>query len=69
MKEIILPGFFSESNCKKIKEKMDGKTFMNFEVFFSNCCGNYKLIVRGNADDEQELHDMFFAYALTMLAA
>lgn len=69
MKEIIIPGFFPASTCKKIKDKMDGKTFMNFEVFFSNCCGNCSLIVRGEAESEQELQEMFFHCALNLLAA
>lgn len=69
MKEIIIPGYFSATVCEKIKAKMDGKTFMNFEVSFSNCCGNCSLIVRGEADTEQELQEMFIHCALNMLAA
>lgn len=69
MKEIVIPGYFTEATCEKIKAKMDGKTFMNFEICFSNCCGNCSLIVRGEAGSKKELQEMFFHYALTMLAA
>lgn len=69
MKEIIIPGYFTETTCKKLKEKMDGKSFMNFQISYSNCCGNCNLIVRGEASSKKDLQEMFFHYALSMLAA
>lgn len=38
-------GYFSESECQRIKEIMDGKSFMDFDVSWSNQAGNCILIV------------------------
>ena len=45
MKEYIFTelGFFSPMTCEKIKKAMDGRTFMNFKVEYSNCAGNCTL--------------------------
>lgn len=43
MKEYVFDelGYFSKQTCEKIKKAMDGRTFMNFKVEYSNCAGNY----------------------------
>ena len=68
MKEIYIPGYFTEGYCKKIQEKMNGATYMNFDITYSNCCGNCTLIVRGKASSKKELQEMFFSYALCLVA-
>ena len=39
-------GYFTEGQAKRIKERMDGKSFMNFEVTWSSNAGNCTLIVK-----------------------
>ena len=57
-------GFFTLSECKVIKSKMDGKTFMNFEVVYSNSCGNYSLGFKTDYEDEESKIRKFFISAL-----
>ena len=47
MKEYIFNelGYFSERECKAIKEEMQGKTYMNFDVDWSKQGINCTLIV------------------------
>lgn len=42
MKEYVFTelGFFTKDSCERIKKAMDGRTFMNFKVEYSNCAGN-----------------------------
>lgn len=56
MKEVVLTdlGFFTVKDCENIKKIMDGKTYMNFRVAWSNHAGNCTLIVRTDCDDEIE---------------
>ncbi len=58
-------GYFKVSACEKIKEKMQGKTYMNFDVAYSNFSGNCTLIVKTNYDAEpQEIKNFFLNCAL-----
>ena len=52
MKEYILSelGFRTVSECRKITDAMEGKTFMKFHVNFSNVCGNCMIIISTNYD-------------------
>jgi hypothetical protein len=67
-------GYFSERDCKAIKEKCEG-TFMNIKVCWSNCAGNYTLIIcsdYGSEDmsyeeSEIEVKRMFLHKALSAL--
>ena len=68
-------GHFTESSMKKLKEKMDGKSYMNFEVAWSNYAGNCTLFVGtdyfNDSDmsyDEQkkEVGNLFFHCVCTM---
>lgn len=62
-------GYFTESTMEKIKEIMDGESFMNFEVAWSNCAGNCTLIVKTDYEDtEENIKGMFLAFALNLLA-
>ena len=60
-------GYFCESECQRIKEIMDGKTFMNFTVGWSNCAGNCALIVSTDyynnptEEDEKEVKNFFIS--------
>lgn len=38
-------GYFTKNYAQRIKEVMDGKTFMKFKVYYSNFAGNCTLIV------------------------
>ena len=61
-------GFFGEQTLQKIKEKMDGTTYMNFSVSWSNCAGNCNLIVATDYDaPEQEIKNFFLNCALNRL--
>ena len=61
-------GFFCEQTLRKIKEKMDGATYMNFPVKWSNCAGNCNLIVTTDYDaPEQEVKNFFLHCALSKI--
>lgn len=68
MKEIVLNelGYFCEKECKAIKEEMQGKTYMNFDIDWSKCgVANCILIVRTSEDaDEKEIKDKFMGACL-----
>lgn len=66
MKEYILSelGFRTVSECRKITDTMEGKTFMKFHVNFSNVCGNCMIIISTNYDAEESYIKQFFISAL-----
>lgn len=70
MIETIIDGYFLESQCLKIKEKMQGKSFLNFDIAYSNQAGNCKLIVRSKNSNysEIELKEMFIYCCISELA-
>lgn len=64
MKQYIFEelGYFCESDCKAIKEVMQGCTYMNFNVSWSNNAGNCILSVSTDYDDEpQNIKNFFIA--------
>ena len=62
-------GFFTEPIVKQIKKVMDRRTFMKFEVCYSNMHGNYTLGVKTNDDaTEEDIKCFFLNAALTILA-
>lgn len=72
MKEYIFTelGYFTEKGCENIKNALDGKTYMNFSITWSNCAGNCTLIVRTNYEDtEENIKRLFFHVALSELAS
>lgn len=79
MKEYIFTelGYFTEKECENIKNALDGKTYMNFSIAWSNfqhsltmCAGNCILIVRTDYDDtEENIKRFFFHVALSELAS
>lgn len=61
-------GYFTESSVEKIKQKLDGKSFMSFKVLYSNCCGNCFLGVATDYEGtEQEIKNFFIGCALEYL--
>lgn len=61
-------GFFSERTCKRIKEKLEGQTYMNFHIEWSNMAGNCTLIVSTKSDEsEEDIRNLFLARALCEL--
>lgn len=66
MAEIILDrlGNYTEQDCKNIKKMMDGKTFYDFKVSWSNYAGNCKLILNAACPiDESENAKGMFLYS------
>ena len=63
-------GYFSADDCKALATALDGKTFMNFKVCFSNYAGNCTIIVEADASEytEADVKTMFMYVALTTLA-
>ena len=71
MREYVLDelGFFTKDTCERIKAAMDGRTFMNFKVEYSNCAGNYTLIICTDYEDtEENIKNFFLHCALESLA-
>lgn len=66
MKEYIFEelGYFTANQCEKIKQAIDGKTFMNFHVGFSNWAGNCTLIACTDYNDTEENIKSFFLHCL-----
>lgn len=65
MKEYVFEelGFFTKDTCERIKKAMDGRTFMNFKISWSNCAGNCTLIVATDYNDTEEHIKQFFLFA------
>lgn len=68
--EVIFDGYFTKDICEKLKEKLSGKTYMQFEISYSNYCGNCNLCVstRRPRTSKRELKEHFIYYALSKLA-
>lgn len=66
MKEYVFTelGYFTKDSCEKIKAAMDGRTFMNFKVEYSNCAGNYTLIICTDYEDTEENIKNFFLHCV-----
>ena len=60
-------GNFSEKDCKNIKKMMDGSTFYNYVVGWSNWAGNCSLIVKADCckQDKEESKGMFLYAAIS----
>lgn len=63
-------GYLSAQDCEALATALNGKSFMNFQVKYSNYAGNCTLIVEVDADDytEEEVRSMFMHVAITTLA-
>ena len=61
-------GYFDERECKAIKEELQGKTYMHFDITWNNCAGNCNLIIRTDYEGEpQEIKNFFLNAALGMI--
>ena len=61
-------GYFTKGTVENIKNHLDGTTYINIKVIYSNCCGNYTLGVSTDYEEsEQEIKNFFLACALTHL--
>ena len=70
MKEYVFDelGYFGKQTCEKIKKAMEGRTFMNFKVGYSNCAGNCTLIISTDYEDNEEhIKNFFLACCLCFL--
>lgn len=67
---MIGESYYTERQCKKVKEKLQGKTFFNFDITYSNDAGNCSLIVRSNITGytPEELKEMFIFCCISELA-
>lgn len=62
-------GYFLQSECEAIRKKLQLKTFMNFDIGWSNQAGNCILIISTDYDGtEEEIKTFFLNYALASLA-
>lgn len=71
MKEYIFEelGYFTESQCKALKNALQGSTFMNFDIAYSSYAGNCILIVKTDYEAaEQEVKEFFLHSVLSKLA-
>ena len=71
MLQTTIEGYFLESQCKAIKAKMQGKTFFNFDISYSNECGNCTLIISSDNTNDytpQDLKEMFIHCCISELA-
>lgn len=63
MKEYPLTelGYFTESQCKAIKDCLQGESIMDFDITWSSFVGNCTLIVRTDyqVEDPQEIKNFF----------
>ena len=75
MKEYIFSelGYLSVQDCEAIATALNGKSFMNFKISYSNYAGNCTLIVvvdenTAETYTEAEIKSMFLHIAFTTLA-
>lgn len=62
-------GYFTKTEAEAIKKEMDGKTYMRFQVGYSNFAGNYTLIIKTDYDEtEEEIKNTFLHCCLSALA-
>lgn len=70
MTRVTLNGYFCESDAEAIKEKMTGKSYMNFEIEIGGSGVNRTLIVSTSVEGvtEEGLKNVFYCAALMELA-
>ena len=61
-------GYFAERECKAIKDSLQGYSYMNFDISWSNWAGNCTLLVATDYEaEEKEIKDFFLHCALGMI--
>ena len=70
MKQYVFENcYFTENVCLKVKEKLEGKTYMHFHITWSNCAGNCTLIIETDyKDTPRRIKDFFLYCAISYLA-
>lgn len=71
MLQTYIDGYFTQKECEAIKKKMQGQTFFNFDIEYSNQAGNCTLIVKSDNTNDytpQELKEMFIYACISELA-
>lgn len=59
-------GYLSETECKNIRNMMEGRSFYHYHVGWSNCAGNCSLVVNANCEkDDLENAKSHFLSMLT----
>ena len=63
-------GYFSGNEIKNLAEKLNGKSYMHFQVKSGNYAGNHTLIVQVEDRDEdpEAIKNFFLGVALSELA-
>lgn len=65
MKQYIFDHWYlTETNCKNIKEKFEGKSYMHFHISWSNEAGNCTLIVGTDYEESEEYIKDFFLFCV-----
>lgn len=69
MTQTTINGYFTRPAAERIREKLTGKSFYNFEIETGNNAGNYTIVVKTELDDvtPEELQEMFYYVALNEL--
>ncbi len=61
-------GYFAERECQAIKDCLQGFSYMDFDIKWSNCAGNCTLIVATDYEaEEKEIKEFFLHCALSMI--
>ena len=67
--EVMFDGNLPKEYCENLKERFSGKTYMQFEISYSNYAGNCNLIVRTKyKTSKKELKEFFVFCVLCELA-
>ena len=62
-------GYFTERDIQRLAARLNGKTFMRFQMDCANCAGNCTLIVKTDYDAQaDEIKQFFLSFALRELA-
>jgi len=65
-----LPGYYSNRDAEKLKEKLTGKTFYNFMVEYGGVAGNNEIVIMSATPEytQEEFTEFVIAYAFSELA-
>lgn len=69
MSRYQIEGYFSKKQCENIKQKLEGKTYMNFHIEYGGYAHNNIIIVTSSNENynNEELKEMFIYCSLTSL--
>ena len=63
MTNYTLPGYYNNADAKKVEKKLQGKTYMNFNVEYGGAAGNNTIVVtttelENGLEERNELMEM-----------